>query len=257
MGSTTQYLAGVDTRSASKAIWSGFRATAYRCRHGSGTRLSPPALHSHNPCRAGIVADAVEAAASWTSHRAYLGLEKPPPGLRVDLGLELCGFDMSAESRLGFDEVVRARRHDARDPELSDEYARRMRTEIRRKLAAPVEVSAAILTSEGLNRHVVVRGSVAIRDYCDLGVDEVLQATKQYTGIPIGLLTSRNRERRVSNARRLALMVWSKLGLSIKDMCNALCLSSSAGSNLLYLRPEKNSQWDDAVAAIIEQLSQH
>ena len=43
-----------------------------------------------NPVRAGVVADARDS--DWTSHRAYLGLERRPPWLDVELGLALGGF---------------------------------------------------------------------------------------------------------------------------------------------------------------------
>lgn len=44
----------------------------------------------NNPVRAKVAATA--AASTWTSHRAYLGLDRAPPWLAVDLGLRLCGF---------------------------------------------------------------------------------------------------------------------------------------------------------------------
>lgn len=48
-----------------------------------------PYIHN-NPVRAKVVARARDS--SWTSHRAYLGLEEPPPWLHVREGLVLGGF---------------------------------------------------------------------------------------------------------------------------------------------------------------------
>lgn len=45
----------------------------------------------NNPVRAGVVGAAADS--SWTSHRAYLGLETKPRWLHVQAGLELGGFD--------------------------------------------------------------------------------------------------------------------------------------------------------------------
>jgi len=45
----------------------------------------------NNPVRAGVVA--VARGSSWTSHRAYLGEEAPPPWLALDEGFGRCGLD--------------------------------------------------------------------------------------------------------------------------------------------------------------------
>lgn len=51
----------------------------------------------NNPVRAGVVADPADS--SWTSHRAYLGLEPLPPWLDVEQGLSLCGYSASPSGR--------------------------------------------------------------------------------------------------------------------------------------------------------------
>jgi hypothetical protein len=48
-----------------------------------------------NPVRAGIVDDPSQS--TWTSHRAYLGLDAAPKWLDIDLGLELAGFQHATE----------------------------------------------------------------------------------------------------------------------------------------------------------------
>jgi hypothetical protein len=55
----------------------------------------------NNPVRAGVVSEAQHS--SWTSHRAYLGLDRAPRWLRVDDGLALAGF----ADRTAFDGLVR------------------------------------------------------------------------------------------------------------------------------------------------------
>jgi REP element-mobilizing transposase RayT len=80
----------------------------------------------NNPVRAGLVAHASES--SWTSHRAYLGVEPAPPWLKIDDGLARCRFATDATGRERFDAAVRALEREGRDPTLSEQgagYARR------------------------------------------------------------------------------------------------------------------------------------
>lgn len=62
----------------------------------------------NNPVRAGVVADA--RSSNWTSHRAYIGLERAPSWLHVDDGLALAGLG----DRSAFDEHVRRNATDKR-----------------------------------------------------------------------------------------------------------------------------------------------
>ena len=61
----------------------------------------------NNPVRAGVVPSPEQC--TWTSHRAYLGLEAPPEALDVARGLSLFGCTPSTQGRSQFHEVVRAR----------------------------------------------------------------------------------------------------------------------------------------------------
>src|SRR5678809_1433131 len=56
----------------------------------------------NNPVAAGVVRE--PAASTWTSHRAYLGLERMPPWLDVVEGMRRCGVSGDA---VAFDQWVR------------------------------------------------------------------------------------------------------------------------------------------------------
>jgi hypothetical protein len=71
----------------------------------------------NNAVRAGVVGAARDC--TWSSHRFYLGLAKPPAWLDVELGLALSGYDPGARARDAFDAFVNARAGDGRIPEFS------------------------------------------------------------------------------------------------------------------------------------------
>lgn len=62
------------------------------------------AYHHRNPVKAGVVAQAKDS--PWTSHRAYLRMEKAPAFLDVEWALNLLDFDDSPGGRRSFDEFV-------------------------------------------------------------------------------------------------------------------------------------------------------
>jgi REP element-mobilizing transposase RayT len=62
------------------------------------------AYHHRNPVSAGVVDRAANS--RWTSHRAYLRLEKAPSWLDVERNLELIGFSDTKSGRAEFDDFV-------------------------------------------------------------------------------------------------------------------------------------------------------
>ena len=93
----------------------------------------------NNPVRFGLVREA--SASTWTSHRAWMGLEPPPPWLAVDRGLLLSGFDSSADGRAQFDACVRARSKDPSDLKFSANL-QRARRRIRARMGLPIEIAS-------------------------------------------------------------------------------------------------------------------
>lgn len=191
-------------------------------------------LHN-NPVRARL-ADS-PSASSWTSHRAYVGLDPAPPWLQVEQGLHLCGFATSEAGRQAFHQAVCDRAGLPRDPELSGEDWAAVRARVRQRVGAPVEIGAAALAAApgaGAEHSIVAKPATPLRPRWPGEVQEVLTLVALQTGISLERLQSRERTRAVAGARRLALLVWTEpLGRSLGEMSMALGLSNQAGSALL------------------------
>lgn len=192
----------------------------------------------NNPVRAGVVADPADSA--WTSHRAYLGLASPPPWLNVERGLALCGFSATSSGRLGFHEMVVARAGEGRRIELSggDMHVRRKR--MRAAACAPIEISTPIVAE--------VAGALHVGQLRELGSHAhelmrsvwrgepgvLLDAVARSTGTDLRQLRSLARPRRVSQARRLALLAWTvELQRPTVELARVIGVSSSSASHLL------------------------
>lgn len=78
------------------------RPTIHPTKNESLHRLV--AYHHRNPVEAGVVQRASES--TWTSHRAYLRLDRPPSWLDIERCLDLLGFSDTAGGRREFDEFV-------------------------------------------------------------------------------------------------------------------------------------------------------
>lgn len=151
--------------------------------------------HHRNPIEAGVSEDAV--GSTWTSHRAYLGLDAPRGGLDVARGLELAGFAATADGVrefAAFVERTRVTEEDLRAPE-----------------ALPVAVSLGATP----------------------GATQVVAAAAEVMGASAQELTGPGRERHVVQARRVAIVVGLELGFGTGEMASALCMSRSGASRLL------------------------
>ncbi len=168
----------------------------------SRARFLTTYLH-RNPVEAGVVADPADS--SWTSHRAYLGLERCEGGLDLALGFELAGFDATPQGRQAFHEFV-----------------------------SRTEVSFADL---GV-RDVEAQAPPAPRGVSPMAVIEAVSTALQ---VPKDELLGRSRRAPVVLARRVALVVWAQHALSMLPMAKALGISPSAVSRLLG-RPHDTAQ---------------
>lgn len=219
--------------------------------HRPTTIVMPPSrtgslvgyLHN-NPVRAGVSADA--ASSSWTSHRAWVGLDVAPAWLAVELGLRTAGFDVGPLGRLEFDRFVRERAGEPRD----DTHARRRIAETRARARAlvglPIEISSPLIVdaAEGVS-HLVLGGSGPARPRWegDLGLLVPLVATR--VGVDPGDVRSRRRAREVVRARRLAGIVGVRvLGRPTIEVASVLGISGSALTQLLGA--------SEAVGALLE-----
>jgi REP element-mobilizing transposase RayT len=184
-------------------------------------------LHN-NVVRAGVVEDPSDS--TWTSHRAYLGLDPAPSWLAVDEGLAACGFDADVAGRSAFHGMVLERVGVQRsDFWAADAHTERART--RRVAGTSLEVSSP-LVREGAREVAVVSRAVPVVRPRWPGAPEVVRAlVERHTGVTG--LAGRARTVLVVEARRLAMRVWTgPLGREQRVMAAALGLSQAAASRL-------------------------
>jgi hypothetical protein len=206
----------------------------------------------NNPVRAGVVRDPSES--SWTSHRAYLGLEPAPPWLDVERGLSLCGFDSTPSGRLSFHEFVVSRSGEPRSPELTAAKLADTRARVRELLGSAVEVSWPEVkegrTSVAL---VVPRGGIVRAPWQGTPL-LLVQFVSERLAIDMRELCGRGRGR-ASHARRLILHLWTwHLGRSQAEIRPYLGLAASSASELLR---SKNVDWraiDRECEALVAEL---
>lgn len=206
---------------------------------GASAALLLAYIHN-NPVRAGVVGDPADS--SWTSHRAYLGLAPAPAWLDVQLGLHLCGFDATASGRLRFHEMVVAHARQARRIDLSggDLQARRSATRV--ALCAPVEISSptVALSDDGLcidTTPQLVAGC-RVRPRWNGRASTLLRAVSERTGTTLAEMRSRSRIQRVVNARRLAMIVWTReMHRPAVELASVFGLASSTTAALVASAP--------------------
>lgn len=147
----------------------------------------------NNPVRAKVVS--VAAASTWTSHRAYLGLDTPPRWLDVDLGLRLCGFADPLE-------LARFIELHPRDP---------ARESLER---GSIQIDQSALFAEAIERGRERRESPSAR--------AIVEATASEVGISMPDLCSRRRSPSQRLAREVAVHCASNLGVTGVAIAKAL-----------------------------------
>jgi hypothetical protein len=201
----------------------------------------------NNPVRAGLVSSAADS--SWTSHRAMIGLTPPPPALNVALCLHLSGLDGGPDDRARFHELVHSRSADPRDPELSGRTAAAARCDLRKLEGTAVELETGRLVgprTEYLpSRPIHARVRVA---FGGPPVD-VIAATSRVTGVPMEDMTSRDRSRLVTRARRVALHAWRRLERPAVELAAALGISRPSASELIV-----SGESDPSLAAAVDDV---
>jgi hypothetical protein len=157
-----------------------------------------------DPVRNGIVK--APAQSDWTSHRAYLRLDRAPRWLDVAFGLHLCGFDDREADRQRFDEFVRScdRRHWQRD--WADIYSVSTASEV------PVPPAATTPPMRPSCEQIVTQ----VARVCDISLTTVTRRTRRPTDFA-------SRARRI--ASRLAVR---RYGYSRSEIARALGVSPQA-----------------------------
>ena len=191
----------------------------------------------NNPERAGVAQLALDSL--WTSHPFYAGAQHAPPWLDVDLGLHLCGFGASPAGREAFVRFVRSRAGCPRSLGLSGGDLQQRRAQVRNALGAPVEiVSPTMVRSLGaLEMRVapVVPVGLPLRPAWSGTPGAVVAAVASSSGVPAAAIRSRSRVRSLVEARRLALVTWTRcLHRPTVEMARALGLADSSAVELIH-----------------------
>lgn len=147
----------------------------------------------NNPVRANVAATA--AASTWTSHRAYLGLDKAPPWLASDLGLRLCGF----ADPLDLDRFVELHPSDPARDSLE---------------RGALEIDPSALYADAIAR---IRGRRT-----PPSPRAIAEAVASEVGIPMFDLCSRRRSPSQQFAREVAVHCASRLGVTGVAIAKAL-----------------------------------
>jgi hypothetical protein len=198
--------------------------------HGAALRLL--AYVHNNPVRAGQCTAAAES--PWTSHRCYLNQADTPAWLAVNTGLALSGLAPTGEGRQAFDEQVRRLSSAGKEPTLSSDDLCALRAQLRRAVG-PVEVGTPYVDGAGKRRcDLYATDSAALHPRWEGSVMDVLEFVAARSRVTVAELRSRDKSRRLVQARRLAMIVHaSHLHRPQVEMALALGLSTTGANNLL------------------------
>ncbi len=190
----------------------------------------------NNPVRASLVGWAGDI--SWSSHRAYLGLDAPRGTLNVRLGLDLCGYSDDASGRGAFDDWVRA--SVGEQPVPSEVVSRKAWRAAREQIGGPAELGTPTRTDDGPRFSIVVPVGAALGPArIEFDPLTVLAAVAEIVGIDARGCAARDHRPDVAVARRVALMTWQRAGRRRVEMARALGIGASAASELVHARPER------------------
>jgi hypothetical protein len=178
----------------------------------------------NNPVRAGVVSDAHQS--SWTSHRAYLDLDRVPRWLRVEEGLALAGF----ADRTAFDDFVRLHPKDPTRDLLRDQ-----------RLVEDPEARESFHRLDEERR---------------VDVEQVVEPTARILGMEPTMLRSRRRTRQHVFIRHVAACAADRVGVSGVRIAAALGMSQQGVSFILTKAPDKDvDETVNRVLAGLDELS--
>lgn len=162
----------------------------------------------NNPVKAGVVARAQQS--SWTSHRAYVGLERAPAWLGVAEGLARGGFENPQRFDAWVDDVP---------GESGEVWLGRLARKMARRGA--LELGTPIANGGAVSAPVLVRPGAHIRP--DPG--RIVELVAELCNVPPLLLCSRRRIPEAVAARTIAAHCARDTGVTTTDLAAALGLS--------------------------------
>jgi len=197
-------------------------------------RVGPLLAYVHNnPVRAGVVAWAGDS--TWTSHRAYAGLEATPTWLDADAGLRASGF-LGTGAATRFDTFVRAHAASPRDPTWCETPAREQNAG-RQARGGPGRATWPRVEPAGRVFGILTAG--ALRPRWPGEPEEVVRLAARHMGVVMAEILGPERRAALVATRRVALLAWTgALGRPQAEMARCLRRSDAAASRLLHANPE-------------------
>lgn len=205
-------------------------------------------LHN-NPVRAGVVRNTADS--TWTSHRAYIGLEPAPDFLHIAEGLALTGNEDSSQGRLLFHEYVVSRSGDASDHRLSGGQIAEVRNAVRQRIGPVVELYSPYVATENPTYETLLVPEGHLRPAFDGDTTRFLQIVAEVTGVSVLQMRSRCRERNIASARRAAILAWRTLNRQTNEIAASLSIGASAATYLAKQGAEHDHDGTQNAAKIV------
>ena len=181
----------------------------------------------NNPQRAYLVDDPSQS--KWTSHRCYIGVDRPLPFLDIAVGLELSDFDNTPAGRAAFHEYVSAHRKDPKDPTISaNMLARAFSNEERKGLLARKPIFGQEAKPE-----------IPSKASCAISARDFIAAASSTLSISCAELCSTRRDKSVSDARSIIVLAWRELGGPLSQIASALSITRSAATHIIKRKREQ------------------
>lgn len=189
-------------------------------------------LHN-NPVRAGLAGTAADS--TWTSHRAWVGLEDRPAWLAASQGLQAAGFPDTPDGHRAFNQFVRGRAGEPVNPQLSGHALGPLREQARAETGLPVEVSSLLMPAEQPAQCQVLYPAQWIpSERWEGNLGELVELVAGRLAVPLEELCSSSKRRVAVQGRRVALVAGAwLLRRRQQEVAAALGLSSTAASQLL------------------------
>lgn len=202
----------------------------------------------NNPVRAHVVGRAIDS--EWSSHGAYVRGSGCPPSLNVARGLALCGCAPSPDGRRSFDAWVNACVAEPRNSELSGATVAHARTRLRHQSGSALEVATPYVDAVGVAQYPAsTRCQPNLRVSARGSIGTLLDEVSSVLGLTHDQVFSSGRGRHLSMARRLAVLACRAGNRPLREVCEALRISDSAGSYLIRTANPSTIEAARAIAA--------
>jgi predicted transcriptional regulator/REP element-mobilizing transposase RayT len=209
----------------------------------------------NNPVRAGIVASAE--GSTWSSHRAYMGLDKPAKWLTMEPILNRFSDDPE-EARQKLSTYVDEGKLEERRPEFSGSLSREMSKKIRGLVRGPVEISYPVLGPDEFIVNTFGEQEQANEDTLQflnqpLGAMDILMAVCEELDLKTKAVLGRSRLRQLARARRLVAWLWvDRFGRQQMPIADLFGIKPAAVTQML--RKMRTEQDQRKESEIIEKI---